>query len=171
VNGIIGGWQASMIGTMQAGAPVSTNVQGNWSTIWGDANATGQLSVRPNIIGNPKPAGYGQPAIGQRGIQLLDPAAFARPALFSFGDAPRSLNGPRLPGIVNFDVMLAKNFIIRERIRAQFRWEAFDVSNTPFFGFLPANTGLVNTLGTASFGVLQALSGNRQMQLGLKLYW
>ncbi len=43
--------------------------------------------------------------------------------------------------------------------------------NTPFFGFLPANAGLINTLGSPTFGVLNSPSENRSMQFSLKLYW
>jgi hypothetical protein len=59
--------------------------------------------------------------------------------------------------------MLAKTFVIRERFRAQFRWEVLNMTNTPAWG-QPANT-----LGNANFGVVTGAGGRRIMQLGLKL--
>ena len=65
--------------------------------------------------------------------------------------------------MINFDWLLAKNFTVGERWRAQFRWEMFNMTNTP-------NWALPNdSLGGASFGVITSASSRRIMQLGLKL--
>jgi hypothetical protein len=66
---------------------------------------------------------------------------------------------------VNFDSMVAKNFRIQERLRAQFRWEMFNMTNTPAWN----RPEEVFTAG--NFGTVIAAGGRRIMQLGLKLYW
>ena len=103
--------------------------------------------------------------MGLRGIQWLDAAAFGNPARFTFGTASRTLPGVLGPGLVNFDSMLAKSFVFRERLRAQFRWELFNTFNTPKFG-LPADS-----LGGSNFGIIAGASSRRIMQVALRLYW
>jgi hypothetical protein len=69
---------------------------------------------------------------------------------------------------VNFDLALSKNFPINERVRLDFRAEAFNLMNTPAFSFPGA------TVGTAQFGVISStLPGTdaRQIQFALKLYF
>ncbi|MEX2262559.1 MAG: hypothetical protein WD696_11445 [Bryobacteraceae bacterium] len=70
------------------------------------------------------------------------------------------------PGLVNFDLMLAKNFHFTERVRLDFRAEAFNLMNTPAFNF-PGGT-----IGTSQFAVISStLPGTdaRQIQFALKL--
>jgi hypothetical protein len=61
--------------------------------------------------------------------------------------------------------MVAKNFIVRERWHAQFRWEAFNFTNTPSWNYP------TEAVGNGQFGLITGASGRRIMQLGAKLYW
>lgn len=85
---------------------------------------------------------------------MLTPADTSRRAV------PHRVRGLR-------DLMLSKNFLVRERWRAQIRWEAFDAANTPYFQ-VPNEV-----VGNGSFGVINSTSANsrRIMQFGAKLYW
>jgi hypothetical protein len=68
------------------------------------------------------------------------------------------------PGQHNFDVMLSKAMQIRKGMNIVFRGEFFNAFNTPQF----ANPG--SSFGSASFGVISALSTNpRIIQLADKL--
>jgi hypothetical protein len=59
-----------------------------------------------------------------------------------------------------------KNFTLHEKMRLQFRAEAFNFFNTPRFG----NPGA--TLGVPAFGVIGAQENlGRQVQVALKLIW
>jgi hypothetical protein len=59
-----------------------------------------------------------------------------------------------------------KNFSLRENIRAQFRAESFNFTNTPFFG-LP---GSLNTnFQSPAFGTIATSGDPRVIQLALKL--
>src|SRR5262249_22814835 len=53
-----------------------------------------------------------------------DTPPFSTPPQFTFGNSAR--NVVRAPGRVNFDVMLAKHIAITERVRFDFRTEAFN---------------------------------------------
>jgi len=62
------------------------------------------------------------------------------------------------------DFSLFKSFRIMERMRAELRGEAFNLTNTPLFG----NPGTV--LNTPTFGVVTSQENTpRQVQIGLKI--
>ena len=163
---IIGGWQVGAIGTMQTGSPFGSSVLNGPVNYLGDSAAG--TTLRPNLVMTDLASpNQGQPAVGQRGVQWLNPAAFAIPALYTHGNASRTLPGVLSPKLINFDMMLSKNFLVRERWRAQIRWEAFDATNTPYFQ-VPNES-----VGNGSFGIINSVSATsrRIMQLGAKLYW
>ena len=71
----------------------------------------------------------------------------------------------RASGFTQFDFGGYKNFAITERIRMQFRAEAFNLFNRTNFGNPNSNFD-----DAANFGRITGLSGKpREMQLGLKL--
>jgi hypothetical protein len=162
LNWMAGGWQVSGIVILQAGSPFGVQVTNGPRDILGD-NADG-TNLRPNIVGDISlPAAQkGQPAVGQRGIQWFNPDAFASPARFTYGNAARTIMLG--PGRINFDSAISKNIRVRERYRLQFRWEAFNLFNTPVFGVPGSN------LGGGGFGIATA-SGVREIQFALKLYY
>ena len=163
LNAVAGGWQLSTVGTLRSGGYVGLAVQGG-GDIRGD-NAPG-LILRPNLTGvSAKSPNQGQPAEGVIGLQWLNEAAFEEPAQFTLGNASRNLPGIRGPWRLNFDLMLAKNFYWGERWRAQFRWEAYDFTNTPTF-LLPNGA-----LNSGNFGLVTGVLPNsrRIMQMGLRI--
>jgi hypothetical protein len=113
-----------------------------------------------------------------------NPDAFVNPSFFQlqpagfYGDAPRNaLVGPKL---YNFDVMLAKQTAITERLRTEFRVEAFNLFNRanfapPDFSNRAIYTG-VDGAGSPilnpTFGQLtRTATSSRQIQFGLKFLW
>jgi hypothetical protein len=91
-------------------------------------------------------------------------AAFASPALYTFGNSGR--NSLRANGFKNLDVSLFRDFPLGERRSLQFRAEAFNVTNTPTWG-IPVNDLNNPTLGS----ITSTRSTERQLQLSLKLYF
>ncbi|MEI9811519.1 MAG: carboxypeptidase-like regulatory domain-containing protein [Acidobacteriota bacterium] len=120
---IVGGWSANLVSIYQSGYPLAITQTNNNANI----GATGQ---RPNATGiSPQTSG----SIAQRIDGWLNPNAFTLASAFTFGNVSRFINvrGPRLS---NFDASLFKTFTFKERIRAQFRAEALNLTNTPYFG-------------------------------------
>jgi hypothetical protein len=148
---LIGGWQLNAIYALQGGTPFSVTVSGNPSSTRSDL--VGKISVHPGNINN-----------------YVDAAAFAVPAKNAAGNyiAPGTAGRDivRGPGFSNMDFALFKNFPITERIKGQFRVQAYNLTNTPHFAN-PADTnlsdghiGLINNVLTNSW---------RQIELGLRI--
>ena len=89
--------------------------------------------------------------------------AFALTPAFTYGNAPRNLPRTRTDGQFNLNCSVLKSFTVKERYRLQLRGEFFSFTNTPVFG-APGTT-----LNTATFGVVRAASGTRNIQLGMKI--
>ncbi len=107
------------------------------------------------------------------GGKAINPNAFTAPAS-GLGDAPR--NFVRGFGVWQMDMAIRRNFPIHERLKLQFRAEAFNTFNHPNFGVINAFFGQ-NTFGQAtatlanSLGVLSPLyqmGGPRSIQFALK---
>lgn len=153
VDGFIGGWEISGFYTVQGGVPLQVSQDGG--TLW---NGT----QRPNLIGDPSTSG----AVVDRLNGWYNNSAFSRPAIDTFGSAPRLLNY-RGPGIMTLDAALLKSWRVTESQSFQFRLEANNATNTPGFSD-PSN----NAYGNANFGVINGTRiGERIVQLGFKYYF
>ncbi len=107
------------------------------------------------------------------GGRAINPNAFAS-VNSGYGDAPR--NFARGFGAWQMDLAVRREFPIHERLKLQFRAEAFNIFNHPNLGAINSNLGQ-NTFGQAtaslasSLGVLSPLyqmGGPRSMQFALK---
>jgi hypothetical protein len=151
VNGVLGGWSIGSIVTVSSLTPFSPTVQGNPTN-------SGTISVvqRPNVAGDAKQ--------GQRTLERdFNTDAFVRQPNFTYGNAGRNILRGR--PVFNWDFSALKTFQIVERVRLQFRFEAFNFTNTPRF-FQPGNV-----LGAANFGVITGADTPRNLQFALKLIW
>jgi hypothetical protein len=156
---VLGGWQAGGILSFRTGTPFTPLVSVDISNT-GTSNPTGGTANQnhPNRVGN------GNLPAGQQSINnWFDLSAFTIPANFTYGNSGRDfLYGP---GWRNLDVNLSKNFAIRDRMRIQFRAEAFNSSNTPHFNLPAANVNLPTA------GKITSAGAPRQIQFGLKFVY
>jgi len=109
------------------------------------------------------------------GGREMNPDAFSTPPPGELGDAPR--NFVRGFGVWQMDLAARREFPVYERLKLQFRAEAFNVFNHPSFGYIDPYLGdptfgqATSTLN-ASLGALNPLyqtGGPRSMQFALKL--
>jgi hypothetical protein len=157
VRHLIGGWQTTGIITLETGRPFNITLPSDIANV----GARGNFQ-RPNVVGNPFPDGWTK-TYGPGGL-YLNPAAFAAPSLYTFGNLGR--NVLRGPGFKNFDLGLFKNFMFAERWRLQYRAEAFNAFNNVNF----SNPGA--SFGTPNFGRSTGTqNAQRSIQMGLKLYF
>jgi hypothetical protein len=158
---LVAGWQISGITTIQSGSPVNV-------TFGQDRANIGRTGLqRPDLVGavpklNCQPNTAGTTDLARRElINCFDAGAFALPAQFTFGNAPRNvLRGPRFRST---DLALVKNVPLGDPFRFQVRVEIFNVFNTVNYG----NPGA--SFGAASFGRITSAGRMRQIQVGGKL--
>jgi hypothetical protein len=150
LDGALGGWQFSGIGTLRSGRPYSVTVSGN------PANSDGTNYA--NRLGE------GSLAADSRSIdRWFDLAAFAVPAQYTVGNGGRNiLIGPDTRKL---DLKLGKNFRVRERYRVEFRGEMFNFTNTPSFAVPNAVLNNVNA------GTIASASPPRVVQVALKIVY
>jgi hypothetical protein len=87
---------------------------------------------------------------------------------FTLRTFPTRFGDVRAPGYRNLDASLAKYFPITERVRAQFRFEMINATNTPWFTQVQSVD-----VENLNFGVLSPVQRNlpRFLKLGLVLQW
>ncbi len=147
---VVGGWQLAGLIRLQSGSPLSVTQATN-------LNAFAGFGIqRPNRVGDPAlPAG--QRTTGR----WFDTTAFAQASQFTIGNSSR--NPVSGPGYRAADVMLGKTFLITERVKTEFRAEAFNVTNTPPLG----NPNV--SFGNAAFGTITSALDPRVYEFVLKL--
>jgi hypothetical protein len=149
VRQVLGGWQLSSILTFQTGIPFGPSI--------GTDPANTGRSLRPDRIGSGE---VSEPTISR----WFDASAFRVPAAYTYGNCGRNIL--RGPGLRNWDLGLIKNIDLgrlREHMRAQFRAEFFNFTNTPAFD-LPAGN-----IQTGTVGRILSAGLPREVQFGLKL--
>jgi len=151
-NLFLGGWQANGILTLASGFPLVFTTAQNTSYSFGGGQHPDATGVNANLGSK------------QSISEWFNVAAFTQPAPFTFGNLARTFTGVRTDWTRNLDFSLFKNFGLTERVKLQFRAEAFNLSNTPVFS--APNT----TYGSSAFGVVSSQSNvPRQIQLAMKL--
>ncbi len=155
---VFGGWQVNVISTWQAGRPVnepdaySTGINpdlGSQATLnqWFNTCTLSTTGERENCASTSQPVAW-----------LVRPAFTERTSSVYFPNI-------RYPRPMLLDASVFKTFPIHERLKLQVRLEAFNVTNTTWFG--SPGTGVA----TSSFGVITPSQANdpRYMQAALRL--
>ena len=148
MNAVVGGWAVNAVITMQTGFPLSI-YQSNLNS------AIGTGVQRPNATGV-SAATTG--SVEQRLYNYINPAAFSTAPQYTFGNVSRTIP-LRGPGMADTDFSLFKS-VGTERYKGQFRFEVFNLTNTPQFyapGADSSNSG--TQLGNSTFGQI-ALQAN-----------
>ncbi len=155
LNAVLGGWAWSGILTAESGLPLSIQPASN--------NVGFGFNQRPNVVAgvNPIPA--------NRSINnWINPDAFAQPAAFTFGDAPRFFSNLHGPRYFNWDMGIQKYWKFAETKSVQFRFEMFNALNHPDF-FQP-DTNL-SDVSAGNFGRITAAYQARTAQVAAKFYF
>lgn len=164
-NAIVGGWQVSGITTYGTGVPLINLTYSQTGT-----GIVGWSSGRPDRVpGVDLYAGKQSGHNITKGVQWFNPAAFAPPAKWTYGNAARNLLWG--PGYWNWDISAMKTFAIREpwtlQIRADFL-DAFNHMNLANPGVSISDTRDGGT-PVATSGIITSGTGNRVIQLSGKI--
>jgi hypothetical protein len=167
---VLGGWELGGIFTARSGPPFTVTIQT-------DRARTGDSRVRSSSGGqrpdfNPV-AGCSTNAINPGSVSnYIRTECFSWPALGTLGNLGR--NTLRGPGLQEFDFSLFKNWLTwHEKVRLQFRAEAFNLLNKPNFQAPKTKIfdGSGNVISTASQLSSPTQTSERQIQFGIKLNW
>ncbi|HXG92679.1 MAG TPA: TonB-dependent receptor [Blastocatellia bacterium] len=166
INGLLGGWSFASIFRLTSGLPTSIGNGFNFPTNW---EFTGFATQNKPITGT----GVFKNVKVNANDKTGGPNIFSNPdeAFKAFqntlpgGVGTRNLI--RGDGLFNIDASLAKSWRIKEGHALNFRWEVFNVTNTPSFdpfSLIGADLDSRNTFGKYS----ATLNSARVMQFGLK---
>jgi hypothetical protein len=148
-SNILGNWDLNGIWSVHSG-PHFTPVLGT-----SVSNSSGGGTQRPNRLAS------GNLSSGQSIYHWFETSVFVAPALYTFGNSGTGiLTGP---GYFDVDLGVVRVFPITERLRLNFRAEAFNAFNRANFNAPNA------TIGTASAGVIRSTQPARVLQLALKV--
>lgn len=150
---VLGNWQLNNFLTIRSGLPFTPQYSD------GDLANTGNVAwagyEHANLVGDPYknvPKGYG-----------FNPAAFAVPAQYTYGNAGR--NSLRSSRLINVDASVFREFPLwGEGRKFQFRAETFNLFNHRVPAPANNDVGSPSTFGT----ITGAANSARQMQLGAK---
>jgi hypothetical protein len=92
-----------------------------------EANAPTYGGSRPNLVGDPRPS-------HATVSQWLNPAAFQTIPSYTFGNSPRNLPNYFTQPLVNLDSSISRTITFADRIKTEFRMEAFNTFNSTTFG-------------------------------------
>jgi hypothetical protein len=163
LNELVGGWHVSGIFRLTSGFPITIDNGFTWATNWnieGDAEPNGAPPVASNpknvIVGN-----VGGPDIFADPTKAL--AAY-RPEWPGESGVRNSVIGE---GMFNIDTGVAKEFSLGEQRRLEFKWEAFNATNSVRYDVRGAQPSL--SYGAAQFGrYLGTITTPRFMQFSLR---
>jgi len=147
-------WHLTTVYQVQSGMPFTISVFGDTAN---SGTVLGENPIRANVTGEPV---FGP---GTRTAdKWFNPAAFATPPAFTFGNAGRnSVYGPPLQTL---DLAVARTFRLTEKATFQFRGEAFNALNK-------VNYGTPNRfVNTPQFGTItMAMTPGREIQLSARV--
>jgi len=146
---VLGGWQISGSTFMRTGTPL-------WVTRTDDVAGVGDAFAQPfNLVGDPNANTNGKLSENNNDQNFwFNPAAYAKPAAGTFGNAPR--NNMYGPGQYQWDIAFFKNIAVVGRQSFQFRAEMFNFLNH-------ANLSNPSTDPTSSsFGRVTSKDGSRR---------
>ncbi len=183
LNQIVGNWKWTGNGSVQSGFPIQTQT-GNTAGFPEDVG-----KIRANINQNVPLLLNGwenncNNAVTQRCSYVNSLALFTAPGFLTIGNTPRVPDYLRGPYQSKYNLAILKDFPIHEQIRLSFRAEMYGALNHVYFGTsgnnftifqnLDYSKGGVPTVASANINPAYSdmgISGNRTMQLGLKLYF
>jgi hypothetical protein len=145
MDAVLGGWSLAVTEQARSGQPLT--VGGGYQNL---GNGTG---TRADLVGDPNLSSKSPSA-------WFNTAAFAQPALYTFGSSPMGV--VEGPGFLGFNSGLSKQFRVVEGKSLQFRWEAFNLLNRVNYGNPSTD------ITSSNFGRITSANTARYMQFGLK---
>ncbi len=170
-NRILGHWTVSAIASFSSGYPFS--VVDGFNRSRNQQRDASIIADRPDW----NPDFRGAPILGDP-ARWFDPAAFVLQPAGYYGNVPR--NALVGPGFANFDLSLAKRFVLGEPHEFEFRVDFFNLTNRPNFATPSSGTGAQIVGGVLVFPdssgtpagnagqIFRTVTDSRQIQFSLR---
>jgi hypothetical protein len=158
---VLGGWQLSGIASAASGRPLDILIDRK-SLAMLDGN---KKSQRPDLV-----PGVPIYAANRTINNWFNPAAFATPAVDTWGDLGR--NVARGPGYYEIDTALQKKTAVTEQVAVDFRVEAFNLFNHPIYGDPDTDVSDGSAFGVVTTQLNSGATGigsSRRIQFMLRL--
>lgn len=151
VDHLIGGWQVNTLISLHSGSPY-------------DVQAPYQIANTNNVSGVERANIVGPVYAGATKLNPINTAAFALPAPYTFGNMSR--NSLVSDWYRDVDLSVFRVFPIHLDQSLEFRFEVFNLTNTPVFA-APDNQLTDSTFGTIS----SVANTQREIQVAAKFYF
>jgi hypothetical protein len=168
MDAVFGGWQISGLWRWSSGFPFTVEPGlGFWSTDWQLTSAAVMTGPKPktgSFLVPPTAGATAEPDVFQ------NPSQASQSFRVALAGESGQRNNLREPGTFDIDASVAKTWKIVEGKNLTFRWETFNVTNTPRFDVGQMQFQGNNSLATAgAFGVFtNTLNKPRLMEFALR---
>jgi len=162
---VLGGWRVAGYHTYQSGFALGATTERTLPSLPAIMSAG---TLRPDIVpGTPIRTAVACGSFNPATDRYLNIKAFADPAPFQFGNAPRAFGNVRGCGLLNENISLFKSFPIKERVKFDLGFDFFDAFNRHQWG-TPAS----DIDNPAAFGTITSTAnGPRLIQAHLRIRW
>jgi hypothetical protein len=168
LNALLGGWNIQLLGQYASGFPLSFYGTGVPNANFATNRATLLNSANQSLYAGFNASAFDVSAISTPGAtanRYVNTALVQDPGRYTLGNASFATAQIRGFGFANEDLGLHKDFLIRERFRAQFRAEFLNLLNRHRYNSIDTNAA------SPLFGQVTGLDGSfyRQTQIGARL--
>ena len=185
--GVINGWQFSGITQVESGVNLSGQRLENFGANYSSVILPGSISAAvPKGIAVSNKSIYGSDNIQLNPVLTCNPVANLAAHQYINGSCFQAPSpghvGPTIlpafygPWYFNSDLGLFKNFAIRESMKVQFRFNAYNFLNHPLWSFpdtsnLTLNFNAAGQQSSPNFGYTTQKQGNRILQFAVKFFF
>jgi outer membrane receptor protein involved in Fe transport len=152
-DAVVGGWALSGIFNFESGLPFTPYYLNSPTVL------NSPIYDRPNLVGDPHVSHPNQ-------NEWYNPAAYADPAQYTFGDAGR--NSLLSPGLGLVDLSLTKSLAITEKTHLDLKWDVFNALNRENLGQPTCSGAAFVDIGNAG-QICSIVDFRRRMQIGAHL--
>jgi hypothetical protein len=154
---VVSGWGVNGLTTFQKGFPLGITATPN--------NTGFNTGLRPNVVSGCQRTVDG--SAQSKYLNWFNTACFTTPPIYTFGNESRTDSVLRGPGTANYDFSIFKNTAITEKVKLEFRAEAFNLFNRVQFG--NPNTGQTTSANNLFGQITTQQNTPRLMQMALRL--
>lgn len=163
LNLLVGGWGISGILNYSSGAAIGFRAPTPHSAWNGGGNRPVVVSGQEMMVSGFSKSKWQIADPMSPGNAYINERAFTLPPPYVLGNAAVRYGQARLPVSLNEDLVLQKNIRVREQYRIQLRAEALNAFNRSVLSSVQTD------INNVQFGQIRSISGNREVQLVLRL--